>query len=246
MPLEPRIVPFVLAHLKCYPLGCQNTRYREAAFLYNPALFVEDRPDVLRDLIREHSLATLVTLGPDGFLANHLPLIFDPEPAPFGTLRGHMARANRQWKDSIPGGPVLAIFQGPSAYITPSWYASKAEDGRVVPTYNYAVVHAHGALSTFEDPEVLEQHLRQLTNAHEAAFAQTWSVDDAPADHIRGLLRGIVGIEIRLTRLEGKWKVSQNRSIADRDGVVEGLRRSEDSNHQSMAALVLERMPSRK
>ena len=189
-------------------------------------------------MIRQHSLAALVTLGPDGFLANHIPLIVDPEPAPLGTLRGHLSKANSQWKDSLPGIPALAIFQGPAAYITPSWYPSKLETGNVVPTYNYVVVHAHGLLATFEDPVLLERHLRKLTDAHEAAFADRWSIDDAPSGFLRGLLKGIVGIEIPIARLEGKWKLSQNRTLADRAGVVEGLTASANPAHQDMAELI--------
>lgn len=206
--------------------------------MYIPPHFREERIDILHELIRQHSLAALVTLGPDGFLANHLPLIVDPEPAPLGTLRGHLSKANSQWRDSLPSVPALAIFQGPAAYITPSWYPSKLETGSVVPTYNYVVVHAHGPLATFEDPVLLERHLRHLTNAHEAAFADRWSIDDAPASFIRGLLKGIVGIEIPIARLEGKWKLSQNRAVADRTGVVEGLTASANPSHQDMAELI--------
>jgi len=213
--------------------------------LYIPPYFKEDRIDVLHGLIQRHSLAALVTLGPDGFIANHVPLIVDPEPAPFGTLRGHIAKANSLWKESLPDVPALAIFQGPSAYITPSWLPSKLESGSVVPTYNYMVVHAHGPLSTFDDPDVLERHLRKLTAAHEAAFADQWSVDDAPAAYIRALLKGIVGIEIRIARLEGKWKLSQNRLAADQAGVVEGLTASSDSAHQDMARLISRRITSK-
>ena len=206
--------------------------------MYIPPHFREERIDVLHLLIRQHSLATLVTLGPDGLLANHLPMIVDPAPAPLGTLRGHLSKANRQWRDSLPSVPALAIFQGPAAYISPSWYPSKLETGSVVPTYNYVVVHAHGPLTTFEDPVLLEQHLRNLTNAHEAAFTNRWSIDDAPPSYIRGLMKGIVGIEIPIVRLEGKWKLSQNRPVADRAGVVEGLSASSDTVHQEMAELI--------
>ncbi|MEO8125663.1 MAG: FMN-binding negative transcriptional regulator [Bryobacteraceae bacterium] len=206
--------------------------------MYVPSHFDENRIDVLHDLIRGHSLAALITLGQDGFIANHIPLIVDPEPAPFGTLRGHLAKANPQWKESRPDVPALAIFQGASAYITPSWYPSKMETGKVVPTYNYAVVHAHGPLRIFDDPGVLERHLRKLTAAHESVFPRQWSVDDAPASYISGLLKGIVGIEIPIARLEGKWKCSQNRSLADQAGVVDGLASSPDAVHQEMARLI--------
>ena len=210
--------------------------------MYIPSHFGEERIDILHGLIRQHSLAALVTLGPDGFLANHIPLIVDPEPAPLGTLRGHLSKANSQWKDSLPNVQALAIFQGPAAYITPSWYPSKLETGSVVPTYNYAVVHAHGTLAMFDDPVLLEQHLRNLTSAHEAAFANQWSLDDAPASFIRDLLKGIVGVEIPIARLEGKWKLSQNRSAVDQKGVVEGLAASGIPAQQQIADLISQKI----
>ena len=213
--------------------------------MYIPPHFKEDRIDVLHGLIQQHSLAALVTLGPNGLIANHLPLIVDPEPAPFGTLRGHFSKANSQWKESLPNVSALAIFQGPTAYITPSWYPSKAETGSVVPTYNYMVVHAYGPLTTFDDPDVLERHLRRLTAAHEAAFADQWSLDDAPAAYIRGQMKGIVGIEIPIARLEGKCKLSQNRPAADQAGVVEGLSDSDNSSHRAMAQVISLRNPSK-
>jgi transcriptional regulator len=209
--------------------------------MYNPPHFREERTDVLHRLIREYSLATFVTLSADGLIANHIPLIFDPEPAPLGTLRGHLSRANPQWRDSLPGVSALAIFQGPEAYITPSWYPTRQETGRVVPTWNYVVVHAHGPFRTFEDPVLLERHVRTLTRHKEAARPCPWSVDDAPVDFFHGQLAGIIGIEISVTRLEGKWKVSQNRSTTDRAGVVEGLRASGNPDDKTMADLVSEK-----
>src|SRR5262249_11757109 len=152
----------------CYPSGRSSTIRRpplrqfpitiEIRSMYTPAHFHEDRIDILHRLIGEHSLATLVTIGAEGLIANHIPLILDPEPAPFGTLRGHVSRANPQWRDSLPDVPALAIFQGPHAYISPSWYPTKQETGLVVPTYNYVVVHAHGPLLTYTDASRLEQH----------------------------------------------------------------------------------------
>ncbi len=209
--------------------------------MYNPPHFQEERIEVLHQLIRDHSLAALITLGPEELIANHVPLILDPEPAPLGTLRGHLSRANPQWRDSLPHIPALAIFQGPSAYITPSWYPTAQETGRVVPTYNYVVVHAHGTLQTYEDPQLLLRNVRALTELHEAALARRWSVDDAPADFIAAQLKGIIGIEIPIARLEGKWKVSQNRVPADREGVVDGLRELGDPGSVAMADLVAEK-----
>jgi len=203
--------------------------------MYNPPHFQEERTEVLHQLIREHSLAAVITMGPEGLIANHIPLILDPQPGPLGTLRGHVSRMNPQWRDSQPHVSALAIFQGPSAYITPSWYPSREETGKVVPTYNYVVVHAYGPFRTYEDPELLLRNVRALTELHEATLAKRWSVDDAPADFIQGQLKGIVGIEIPIARLEGKWKVSQNRVPKDRQGVIDGLREAGDVKSLAMA-----------
>lgn len=211
--------------------------------MYNPPHFQEQRPEVLHQLIREHSLAALVTLGSDGLVANHVPLILDPGAGPLGTLRGHLSRMNPQWRDSLPEVQALAIFQGPSAYITPSWYPSKDAGGKVVPTYNYMVVHANGPLQTYDDPRLLERNVRDLTELHEARFAQPWSVDDAPADYVQGMLKGIVGIEIPIARLEGKWKLSQNRPPEDRQGAVDGLRQAGDPLSVAIEDWIASRKP---
>jgi transcriptional regulator len=211
--------------------------------MYNPPYFQEQRPEVLHQLMREHSLAALVTLGPGGLIANHVPLILYPDAGPLGTLRGHLSRMNSQWRDSLPEVPALAIFQGPSAYITPSWYPSKDAGGKVVPTYNYMVVHAHGPLQTYDDPRLLERNVRALTELHEARFTEPWSVDDAPADYVQGLLRGIIGIEITIARLEGKWKLSQNRTVEDRQGAIDGLRQEGDPLSVAMADWMASRKP---
>ncbi len=206
--------------------------------MYLPSQFREERVDILHQLIQQHSLAALVTLGADGLIANHIPMILDPEPGPLGTLRGHLARPNPQWRDSLPDISALAIFQGPQAYISPSWYPTKQETGRVVPTFNYVVVHAHGPLRTFEDPLLLEEHVRALTRAHETGFAAPWAIEDAPPDFIRGMLKGIVGVEIPITRLEGKWKINQNRTAPDRAGVLRGLHASGDPADKALAGLM--------
>ena len=192
--------------------------------MYIPPYFKEARIEVLHGLIRAQKLAAVVTSGPKGMIASHIPLVLDPNPAPFGTLRGHLARANPQWRDFSPDIPALVIFSGPQSYISPSWYASKQEHGRVVPTWNYAVVHAYGHLALFEDKERLRRNVEDLTRMNEASFPEPWQVDDAPAEYVDGLLAAIIGIEIPIDRLEGKWKMSQNRPAADRTGVVEGLR----------------------
>ena len=193
--------------------------------MYVPPHFREDRPSVLHEAIRQSRLATVVTLSPGGLMASHVPLHLDPEPAPYGTLRGHVARANTQWRDSASEVEALAIFMGPEAYISPSWYATKREDGKVVPTWNYVAIHAYGRIAFFDDPTRLLALVTKLTDTHEAKRAAPWAVSDAPANYIRARLKGIVGFELPIARLEGKWKMSQNQPVENRLGVAEGLRR---------------------
>jgi len=206
--------------------------------MYMPKHFEETRVEVLHTLIREHPLGALVTLGAEGLNANHIPFEIDPEPAPFGTLRGHVARANPVWRESVPGVEALVMFQGPAAYVSPSWYASKRETGKVVPTYNYAVVHAYGPLRIVEDADWLRGLVGRLTDKFEAGRPEPWQVDDAPASFVDAQLRAIVGLEIPVTRLLGKWKMSQNRSAPDRAGVIRGLRGNTDADAMSIASLV--------
>jgi transcriptional regulator len=191
--------------------------------VYIPPLFKEDRIDVLHAAIRASRLATLVTLREDGLIASHVPMLLDDGPAPYGTLLGHVARPNAQARDVVPGVQALAIFHGPDAYITPSWYATKRENGKVVPTWNYVAIHAYGPVEFFNDRERLRAIVTRLTERFEAPRAEPWAVTDAPADFIDGMLKGIVGFALPIARLEGKWKMSQNRPPADRAGVVEGL-----------------------
>jgi len=206
--------------------------------VYLPKHFEETRVEVLHALIREYPLGTLVTLGADGLNANHIPIEIDPEPAPLGTLRGHVARANPVWRDAVADVEALVVFQGPTAYVSPSWYPSKRETGKVVPTYNYAVVHAYGRLHSVEDPAWLRHLVERLTSRFEAGRAEPWQVADAPESYIDAQLRAIVGIEIPITRLLGKWKVSQNRSAPDRAGVVHGLEGDADPDAAEIARLV--------
>jgi transcriptional regulator len=206
--------------------------------MYLPKHFEETRVDVLHGLIRAHPLAALVTLTAGGLDANHIPFEIDPDPAPFGTLRGHVARANSMWRDFSPGVDALVIFQGPGTYVSPSWYPSKQDGGKVVPTWNYAVVHAYGPLRVIDDARWLRGFVEQLTNRHEASLAAPWKVTDAPADYIEKMVTAIVGIEVPVARLAGKWKVSQNRPAHDRDGVVEGLRQQGTEVSRAMAELV--------
>lgn len=206
--------------------------------MYQPAQHVESRSELMQELMRTHPLATLVTLGMNGLEANHLPFLIDPDPAPFGTLRAHVARNNPVWQDLASGVDVLVVFQGAQAYISPSWYASKKESGRVVPTYNYMVVHAYGTLRPVEDKAWLRGLLSRLTAHHESAMPQPWKLEDAPDEYIDKLLEAIVGIEIPLSRLIGKWKVSQNQPLANRLGVEQGLRASGDAQSIAMADAV--------
>ncbi len=192
----------------------------------------------MHELMRARPLATLVTLTSGGLDANHIPLHLTDTPAPFGTLRGHVARANPLWRDFAKEAEVLAIFHGPDAYITPSWYATKKETGKVAPTWNYAVVHAHGALRVFDDAAWVHTHLEALTDYHEANFPKPWAVSDAPHEFTEKLIESVVGIEIVITRLSGKWKVSQNQPAQNRAGVIEGLGGCESSDAAAMAGLV--------
>jgi transcriptional regulator len=187
--------------------------------MYLPNHFVESDPAVLAALIREAPLATLIRGGAE-LVADQVPLELEQG----GELRllGHVARANPLWREAN-GQPVLAVFHGVQAYISPSWYASKAEHGRVVPTWNYAVVQAHGTLRAIEDAAWLEAFVQRLTDRHEASLAAPWKLADAPRDYVDKMLKAIVGIEIAVTRLEGKFKLSQNRSAEDRAGVIRGL-----------------------
>ena len=209
--------------------------------MYVPSNFTEDRVPVLHEAIREIKLGTLVTLGGEEIIASHVPMLVDPEPAPYGMLRGHIARANPQWRDASGKVRALAMFLGPDAYITPSWYATKRVNAKVVPTWNYAAVHAYGAVRFFDDADRLLALVTQLTETHEAPREQRWAVGDAPADFIRGMLRAIVGFEMPIERLEGKWKMSQNRPAEDRAGVIEGLRRD---GEPAVAEIVVERNPN--
>jgi transcriptional regulator len=192
--------------------------------VYVPTHFSEDRIDVLWQFMRESGLATLVSMTAGGLIASHAPLLLDPDPAPYGTLIGHLAKANPHAHAADPGIQTLVVFQGPDGYITPSYYAAKQEHGKVVPTWNYAAVHAYGVLEAFDDPVRLREVVTRLTDRHESGRAQPWAVSDAPPEFVTGMLRGIVGIALPIARLEGKVKMSQNRPAADQTGVVEGLR----------------------
>lgn len=206
--------------------------------MYVPKHFEETDTAVLHALIRAHPLGAWVTLGTDGLLANHIPFLLQPSRGEHGTLVGHVARANPVWHSFSATSDSVVIFQGAEAYITPSWYTSKHAHGKAVPTWNYAVVHAHGMPRSIEDHEWLFKHVSSLTDTHEASQAHPWKVTDAPSDFTQSLMNAIVGIEIPIARLVGKWKVSQNRPGADKLGVVAGLTGAGDSDSREMALLV--------
>ena len=208
--------------------------------MYQPPHFREDRPEVQHALIRMHPLGLLVSAGPGGLMANPVPFLLLPDASERGTLHCHVSRANPHWGELAAVEECLAVFQGPQQYITPSWYETKRETGKVVPTWNYATVHAWGRPRIIEDAEWLRRNVEGLTRSHEGARPAPWAVDDAPPEYVAAQLRGIVGIEIPIARIEGKWKVSQNRPEADRAGVVAGLR-EQGTSSETMAALVAER-----
>ena len=192
--------------------------------MYLPKHFAEPRIDVLHDAIRRSGLATLVSMTEDGLIASHTPLLLDTDPAPYGTLIGHLARPNPQTRGAI--GEALAIFHGPDAYVTPSWYPTKQQTGKVLPTWNYVAIHAAGPVEFFDDPDRLLEIVTRLTDRQEASRPDPWAVSDAPADYVQAMLKGITGFTMRITKLEGKWKMNQNRPPADRKGAAEGLHAS--------------------
>ena len=196
--------------------------------MYLPNHFAEPRIEMMHELMRTYPLATLVTLTANGLDANHIPLQLLADATPFGTLQGHVARANPLWQDFNEKVEVLLIFQGPEAYVSPSWYSSKKENGKAVPTWNYAVVHAHGTLRIIDDAAWVRAQIEALTTRHEAALPHPWAVGDAPHDYTEKLIGAVVGIEIVIRRIEGKWKTSQNQPAANQAGVVEALRRSDN------------------
>lgn len=208
---------------------------------YLPKHFEENRPEALRSLVQAHPLATWVVQGPNELQVNHIPFLFDPERGEHGTLVGHVARANPVWK-TLSDTAGVAVFQGPQAYVSPSWYPSKQVHGKVVPTWNYAVVHAHGVARCVENAEHLRAVVTRLTAWHEASQSSPWQVADAPADYLDSMLNAVVGIEIPVQRWVGKWKVSQNRSAEDRHGVVQGLQAQATADANAMADLVRQAM----
>jgi transcriptional regulator len=212
--------------------------------MYIPEAFEERDLSVLHALIAAHPLATWVTEAGGQLVVNHIPFVLDTTRRPLGTLLGHVARANTVWKTTSALESVL-VFQGPQSYITPSWYPAKREHGKVVPTWNYAVVHAHGMPRIIDDPTWIREHVEALTGVHESPREAPWQVSDAPSAFIDSLLNAIVGIEIPIARLDGKWKVSQNRPVPDRRGVAAGLQAHGEDQSIQMARLVQHRTPDR-
>lgn len=208
--------------------------------MYIPTQFAETRTEVMHRLVHEHSLGTLVTLGENGLQADHLPFEVVADGSPFGRLQAHVARGNPVWRQDA-GVESLIVFQGAQAYISPSLYATKKEHGKVVPTYNYMVVHAYGRMRAIDDPQWVRALLERLSARHEAGRETPWSIDDAPADFIDTLLHQIVGIEIDITRLQGKWKVSQNQPERNRVSVEAGLRAQGGEEALAMAEAVARR-----
>ena len=211
--------------------------------MYLPAAFKETDPRVLRDFIRAHPLATFVSLDQGELCANHFPMLIENGDDGAPVLRGHVARANPLWKSIGAGARALAIFHDAGLYVTPSWYPSKREDGRVVPTWNYVAVHVSGSARAVDDPQWLRSFLTRLTDANESARASPWRITDAPEDHIERQLKAIVGVELAVVQMTGKWKVSQNRAAKDAEGVVAGLREQGDATSLTMADWVDARRP---
>ncbi len=205
--------------------------------MYQPQHFREDRLEVQQALIRAHPLGLLITAGADGLMANAIPFLIDCSRGALGVARAHLARANDQWRELAEGAECMVVFQGPQAYVSPSWYPTKKATGKVVPTWNYAMVHIWGRPRVIDDDNWLGDQIGALTDRHEGDRPEPWRVEDASAPFIAAQMRGIVGLELPIDRIEGKWKVSQNRNEADRLGVARGLREPV-SGVEAMAALV--------
>jgi transcriptional regulator len=202
--------------------------------MYNPPAFTVDDLNRQHQLIRERPLGLLISSGPDGLQASPLPFLLVSDGSAFGRLQAHLSRANPHWK-TLDGHEVLVVFQGADAYVTPAWYRSKSEHGKVVPTWNYVMVQVHGTVRVIDDHEWIRSQITRLTHDHESPRPEPWHVTDAPPSYIDAQIKGIVGLEIDIRRIDGKWKVSQNRPEADRISVAEGFEASGDA---SMSRLV--------
>jgi transcriptional regulator len=209
--------------------------------MYIPKHFAEERVPALHAFVEAYPFGALITMGSSGLIASHIPMVLEHEGGSLGVLKGHISRANPQWREFAPEVEALAIFNGADHYITPTWYPEKAETGKVVPTWNYVAVHVYGRMKVIEDPAWLRAHVEALTNIHEAGNVVPWKVSDAPEDYVATMVKGIVGFEVTVTRIEGKWKASQNRAEKDRQGVATGLGELNTEEARAMQALVEER-----
>ena len=215
--------------------------------MYLPSSFKETDPAVMLDFITAHPLGAMVTSSAtEGLFATHLPLHLDCTRGAHGVLQGHIARADPHHELADTSTEAMVIFTGPDAYITPTWYPSKQEHGKVVPTWNYVAVHAYGTVRFIDDRNFLMQHLETLTDQHEASHEHPWAMHDAPQDYLEALARAVIGVEIEITRLEGKWKMSQNRPADDVDGVIEGLSTSSSEVARAVADEVVSRKKLRR
>lgn len=212
--------------------------------MYVPKHFDVTDVSVMHDLIRKYPLATLVTHSQEGLNANHIPLHLTTSSEPYGTLQGHVSRINPLLTDIIEGSEELVIFHGPNAYISPSWYETKKQAGKVVPTWNYVVVHAYGKIRVIDDCEWLLTQLNNLTDVHEMNFLEPWTVSDAPNEFTEKLLESIIGIEMKITKLIGKWKVSQNQPEHNKQSVINGLNSFDAASHSKMAEYIKAEMKS--
>ncbi len=208
--------------------------------MYLPTQFSQPDSEELRRLIDDNELGTLVTLGSDGLNANHLPFLLSPGAEPYGSLIGHVARNNVVWHDFSDAHDALVIFEGPSAYVSPNWYPTKVETHQHVPTYNYVVVHAYGRLVIHDDEKWLRGLLGRLTKKMEASQPKPWTMGQAPRDYMEAMIGAVVGIEVEVTRLVGKWKVSQNRLPVDQEGAAVGLRSTGAPEAAAIAQLILD------
>jgi transcriptional regulator len=208
--------------------------------MYTPKAFEVTDLAILHAAMKQSELATLITITTNGLVATHLPLLLDTTRGQYGTLTGHVSRANLQWKETDPAAEALIIFLGPDSYVSPNWYPAKRETGRVVPTWNYAAIHAYGRITFIEDTEWLRTMVSDLTRKHEASFPAPWQVTDAPGVYIDSQLKAIVGFEFEIHRLEGKEKFNQNRSEEDRQGVIKGLLKLQEERKRQVAELMEE------
>ena len=204
---------------------------------------VEDVAE-MHALMRAHPFAALVSMTPSGLYGTHLPTVLKEE-GPCGTIECHLARANPHWKDLAKGEEAMMIFQGADGYITPNWYATKAQTGKAVPTWNYAIVHAYGRPAIMNDKDWLKRHVTELSDQQERTEAHPWKVADAPETYVDVMLRGIVGFRFEITRLEGKWKMSQNREMRDRVTTADGLERRGRNEHAQVAEVIRAHMPAK-